>query len=521
MRLWPILAVVLPLLACRLAVPMQAEPTPTASLPQTPAPTRVQTPAGSPSSVPAPAPFDAAWDDRSAFRAGLATSARTILDDSPGMSVYHLDLAVADDLGAVTGQEQVLYTNTEPQPLNEVQFRLFPNLLGGGMTVNMLQVDGKNVEPRYELGSSLMVVPLATPLQPGEQVVIGLQFAVSVPTSLEQNYGVLSNAAGVLAYAHGYPMIAVFDQSGWNAEIPPEWGDLTFADASYYLVRITAPKDLQIATSGSEISRGEKAGRQEIVAAAGPARDFQFSASSAYKITSRTIGEVTLRAFVPPGFEPRATLTLDAAEGALSALAKRYGPYPYTELDLAVTPTYALGIEYPGLIVLNQQMFTPEEDLKVGPEETWLESTVAHEVAHQWFYNLVGNDQLDQPWLDESLAQFATWEYFRDGHGSAAAQVFEDSLEGRWSRVGLEAIPLGMPVRDYEPPAYSAIIYGRGPLFLEALRSRMGGESFDSFMRDYFERNRWKIATTEGFRTLAERDCDCDLGPLFEEWVYP
>jgi aminopeptidase N len=215
------------------------------------------------------------------------------------------------------------------------------------------------------------------------------------------------------------------------------------------------------------------------------------------------------------------TLTLDAAADTLGALAKRYGPYPNTELDLVVTPTYALGIEYPGLIVLNQQLFTPEQDLRVGPEETWLESTVAHEVAHQWFYNLVGNDQLDHPWLDESLAQFATWEYFRDVRGAAAAQVFEDSLEGRWSRVEFEAIPLGLPVRDYEPAAYSAIIYGRGPLFLEALRSRMGGESFDRFMRDYIERNQWKIATTEGFRALAERDCDCDLGHLFEKWVYP
>jgi hypothetical protein len=415
----------------------------------------------------------------------------------------------------------VLYTNTEAQPLNEVQFRLFPNLLGGALTVSSVSVNTGAVEPTYEMKSSVFSVPFPEALQPGEQAVIRVDFRVTVPTSVDQNYGVLANAGGVLAYGHGYPMIAVFDHSGWNAEIPPEWGDLTFADASYYLVRITAPEDLQIATSGSEISREEKAGRQEIVVAAGPARDFQFSASPGYKVTSRTSGEVTLRAFAPPGFGPRVTLTLDAAEDALGDFAKRYGTYPYTELDFAVTPTYALGIEYPGLIVLNQQMFTPEQDLKVGPEETWLESTVAHEVAHQWFYNLVGNDQLDQPWLDESLAQFATWEYFRDGPGSAAAQGFEDSLEGRWSRVGREAIPLGLPVRDYEPTAYGAIIYGRGPLFLEALRSRMGDESFDRFMRDYVAANTWKIATTEGFRTLAERDCECDLGPLFEQWVYP
>ena len=437
------------------------------------------------------------------------------------MSVYHIELTIADDWSSVAGREEVRYTNAETVPLEEVQFRLFPNLLGGAMTVTNSTVNDQEVEPVYEMGSSLMVIPLPEPLQPGEQAVFSLQFQVSVPGSLDQNCGMLSNGGGVLAYAHGYPMIAVFDNSGWNAEIPPEWGDLTFADASYYLVRISAPGDLQIATSGSEVSREAEAGRQELVVAAGPARDFQLAASPAYEVTSRKHGEVMLRAFAPPDFEPRVTLALNAAEDALSVFEERYGPYPYTELGLAVTPTCALGIEYPGIIALNQRMFTPEQDLKVAPEEAWLESTVAHEVAHQWFYNLVGNDQLDQPWLDESLAQFATWEYFSDARGAPAAQAFEDTLAGRWSMVGDQPTPLGLPVREYPPPAYGAIIYGRGPLFLEALRSFMGVDAFDGFMRDYVEANRWQIATTEGFRALAERHCDCDLSSLFETWIYP
>ncbi|MCK7481703.1 MAG: hypothetical protein M0C28_34445 [Candidatus Moduliflexus flocculans] len=43
-----------------------------------------------------------------------------------------------------------------------------------------------------------------------------------------------------------------------------------------------------------------------------------------------------------------------------------------------------------------------------SPVSVYMESTVAHEVGHQWFYHLVGNDQLDDPWLDESLTQFVT-----------------------------------------------------------------------------------------------------------------
>ena len=57
-----------------------------------------------------------------------------------------------------------------------------------------------------------------------------------------------------------------------------------------------------------------------------------------------------------------------------------------------------------------------------------MEGTVAHEVGHQWFYNLVGDDQLDDPWLDESFAQFATLQYFTDEYGASGADGFRNSL---------------------------------------------------------------------------------------------
>jgi aminopeptidase N len=78
-----------------------------------------------------------------------------------------------------------------------------------------------------------------------------------------------------------------------------------------------------------------------------------------------------------------------------------------------------------------------------------------------------------------------------------------------------------MPVAAYEGPAYSAIIYGRGPLFFEALREKMGEEDFDAFMKDYVASNSWGIATGDSLKALAEKDCDCNLNALFEGWINP
>jgi aminopeptidase N len=76
-------------------------------------------------------------------------------------------------------------------------------------------------------------------------------------------------------------------------------------------------------------------------------------------------------------------------------------------------------------------------------------------------------------------------------------------------------------VADYSGTEYSAIIYGRGALFFEALREQMGLEAFDTFMREYVSTYTWGIATPEGLKSLAETNCDCDLTPLFDEWVNP
>jgi hypothetical protein len=147
-------------------------------------------------------PFNTSWDDRSIYKSGLVESAQPLLDDLKGASVYHIEFDINSDLYHVAGRQQVRYTNTETVPLNEVEFRLFPNILGGKMEVTDLRVDGEAVTPGYELKDSLMVVPISSPHAPGQSIVIGMDFAVTVPQTVERNYGVLASYEDVLALAH-------------------------------------------------------------------------------------------------------------------------------------------------------------------------------------------------------------------------------------------------------------------------------------------------------------------------------
>ncbi len=461
------------------------------------------------------------WDDRSVFRDGLSASYQSILDQLPGASVYHIEYRIADDLYHVNGFEEVHYTNREILPLNEVQFHLFPNILGGAITISNLLVNGKPATPKYELLDSLMRVPLSLPLEPDQSIVIHMDFEVTVPRTVENNYGVLAFTDGVLALAHAYPLIVVYDTKGWEAEIPSPQGDLVYSDASFYIVRIAAPKNLVIAATGRKIQQ-ETMGHEQIAAfALGPARDFYLAASPDYRIKTRTVGGVTINSFAPAPDQDGAQIALDVASRSISDYGQLYAPYPYTQLNIVSTPTLALGIEYPGQIAVAERIYAPNSSQQGTPNSVYMESTVAHEAAHQWFYNLVGNDQLDEPWLDEALAQFATLEYYTTEYGIQAADGFRQSLEARWSRVNDARIALDQPVAAFRGQEYGAIVYGRGPLFFDTLQHQMGQQAFNRFLKDYVASNAWKIATTDGLKAAAEKNCSCDLTPIFNEWVYP
>jgi hypothetical protein len=76
---------------------------------------------------------------------------------------------------------------------------------------------------------------------------------------------------------------------------------------------------------------------------------------------------------------------------ALDDLAARFGEYPYPRLTIGVTPGLTGGIEFPTHVFLGSGVATVH---------------LVHEVAHQWFYGLAGNDQYRDPWIDEGLATY-------------------------------------------------------------------------------------------------------------------
>jgi pimeloyl-ACP methyl ester carboxylesterase len=478
-----------------------------------------------PDALPAPELFDTAWQDRSPFVDGLIASEQLFLDQETGLSIYHMALDFSPDMSLLSGRLQVKYTNREDSDLEKIFLHLHANRLGGKLIVSDLEVNGVAVEPSYQYFDTVMKVSLPEVLKPNDEVILSMNFDLDIPGDDGINFGLLSAGENELALAHFYPQIAVYDEDGWNIDIPSGIPDITHSDSAYYLVQAVAPADRSLIASGLEAAREDQGDQQIITFAAGPARDFYITGSDRYLVLSKKIGDLSVNSYSLPEHEQGNRAALNAAIRSLQIFYNRIGPYPFTELDIAVLPSLsggpALGIEYPGIVVINSDLYETGSSLGRSntPAEVLLEAVVAHEVGHQWFYSTVGNDQVNDPWLDESLVQYITYLYYVDAYGREAADGFRRSLVDRWGQIAFEDIAIGMPAGAYSPVDYSAIVYGRGPLFFEALVEEMGQEKFDAFLADYYQQNKWEIATGEVLLSLAEKHCECDLTPLFAAWV--
>lgn len=456
-------------------------------------------------------PFNISWDDRSLFRQNLTSSAQDILEGLPEASIYHIALSFSDPPTHISGIEEVRYTNQEAIALTEVDFAIFSEILGGSIVINNLTLDNQPVMSTHQTG--IMRVPLFTPLLPGKSVIIHMEFDVIVPTlGGDFYYGIFGFNNDILSLAHAYPTILVYNEQGWNNQLPDLDGDPLFSDASFYLVSVDAPANLVLVASGKEVESSAVEGRQRALYANGPARDFYLAASSSFVSQSETIGELTVNNYSSGSLGNTSQTTINIAGTAIADFSQRYAPYPYSEFDIVPIVTSASGVEFPGMTSIADNVFN---------NPGYLEIVVTHEIGHQWFYNMVGNSTQGQPWLDESMAEFVTWQYFLDQYGIQGAQACQDELQQIWDTVDDENIPIGLPVSAYTSNAYVAIVYGRGPIFLLTLRDRMGKEAFDLFIKEYTHRYEWGIATSADFKQVAEQTCNCDLTVVFDEWVNP
>jgi hypothetical protein len=398
--------------------------------------------------------------------------------------------ATADGDARITGKSVITYRNHTGSVLSKIFLRLYPNVpeyAEGSMTVSRIRVNGERVDGDLSVGDTLLTIPIEPAITPDAKLRISFQFETVIPTDPVQSYGMFKydSAANTYSLAHWQPLLAGWDSvAGWNTDPVSQNGDPVFTEAAVFDVELTAPQDLIFATSGSVITADAQAGPATHYAS-GPSRDFVMTASPDFLVSDKAVGETTVRSFSMPGSDKGAAEVLDDGAQALAVYNDLIGQYPYEELDLVQVNigNGAGGVEFPGLVFIGSVFYEDEYRRdSVGPG--LLEFVVVHEVAHQWFYNVVGNNQYLHAFMDEALANYLSVTYYAATYGAEEA----DHQANLQLRLGYFSLlfqrgdeVVDQPTDDFASMQdYGATVYGKGALAFMALRSEIGTDAFSA-----------------------------------------
>ncbi len=429
---------------------------------------------------------------------------------------YHITAKLNEDNTALQGVMQVIIPSLGP----EVVFRLYPNLdnYDGSIEVTQVQINGAlaAITPLAGNTAIRLDIPPADNGNRPDSVTIDLAFTTYLHETPARpgNYTLFGWQESILSLPGFYPTLAVQQAGEWVLDSPPAHGDVLFNEVGLYQLDITLPQDMIVAASGvvlNVIDNSDDSRTWQITG--GPLRDMTVMAGP-FQAVSDTAAGTTVTAYYLPGHDTAGQTILAHATAALRLYSDTYGAYPYTELDVVEAPLNFRGMEYSGLVLIGTDLYEDQRE--------FLTFLVAHEVGHQWWYNIVGNNPYQHPWLDEGLTEYGAFDYYRGVFGQPQA---EQLLTGRWQIPFDTAAGGGVdgtvdrPAADFDPVSYELLVYSKAALFFNALRQQLGDEMYLQVIQTYYAENRYRIVTPQTFLATAERVSGQNLNSLAEEWL--
>lgn len=445
---------------------------------------------------------------------------------------YSIDVKLDDVRQMLTGYEEFIYTNNSPNALNEIYIHLWPNAYKNNKTalvkqelenkntnlyyatdkdrgwIDSLQpsINGKPVTLIFEKEIDYAKIILSQPLLPGQQLVFSTPFKVKIPGSVFSRMGVEDS---IYCITQWFPKPAVYDVNGWNPMPYLDQGEF-YSEFGKFTVNIEVPKEYVVAATGvlenkveqewlnnkisnSYLENPSTTAYKRLQFVQDSVHDFAWFASKKFKISKSGVrlpsGKfVETWIYAPKASKESLKQGLSYANEGVEFYSKKVGEYPYSIASVVITPLEAGGgMEYP--TITNCQSID--------------KTTIIHEIGHNWFYGILGSNERNYPWMDESIN---TYYENRSDQQLIQTEISINQnkiLNVNFSEFNSAALLYKLTARkntdqsgnlhstQYTNMNYGSIVYAKNPLSFAYLEAYMGTENFDKVMQRYFQE--WKF----------------------------
>lgn len=467
---------------------------------------------------------------------------------------YTIDVRLNIDANTLDVNEDLIYTNNSPDTLYHLYFHLYinkyrrnslqyPEVNEDRGWVDIHTVSTADSTPLgYSVDRTIMQLILPDVLLPGDSINLHFDFEVKIPPA-SGRYGYQG-----LHYDVGnwYITPVVYDRFGWHLhqhldqEFYQEWGD--------FHVTIRVPQDFRVGATGNLLNGDEvlplldsespdwmRADYSDTVLIpwdyeALRVHDFAWTTDPDYKLIQSEWNGITLNVLVMDYNMESWKGVADWGIKALQYLSENFGMYPYQQMTVANTYIQAGGIEYPQIVMIND-LINPVFD------RGEFRAVIIHEMAHNWYYGLLANNQTEHEWLDEGLTSYAEVKTMEAVFGVEANMDPGDrgwlvnqfvtkndnrseqiSSYLRMSKRGLITDPIDLHA-DYLGDGGYILQYNKMAGVMYMLEEILGDSILSLGINRYYKDWAFRHPYPEDFIFSLATEADCNLDWYFDQWL--
>lgn len=444
--------------------------------------------------------------------------------DDTNRPQYDIHVMYDEKNHSAVANQTIQYTNTVKDSMDEVYLHIYPNHFSKPEYVGLYFSPGRPVYPNNKFNpgsitftsvkaagqpaqyaitgsdSTVLRIPLSTPLVKGQTITLELAYSLQVPNRT----GRFAWGDTGTAFANWYPIMAMYDKEGWSLDPYYEIGDPFYSETADYKVTIDMPEGMEAAFTGDIVKDATAGGRRTLALSETGVRDFTFILSRKYTIQKQVVDGIEVRVAMPKADKGMMKQVMGYATTALSLYDKKFGKYTNDALTVAFADDYG-GMEYPGLVVIQDTLLNTQKN------DSYLKTCVVHEIGHQWWYSAVGNDEVEESWLDESLTSFTELVYQYGGKSITGIDLKSiQPTEGKLERA----------INTYKDWNEFRYVYGFGQEFFVKLMLLMGEDRFYQMLQKYYNNYAYGIATADDLYALVKEMGNDEAVKWYELCVY-
>jgi len=455
---------------------------------------------------------------------------------SKDLNTYTIDIEYNDN-HTLDISQTIEYTNKTENSLENIMFHLYPRSFRKDSKTSV--VSSLNYAKCYYNGASfgdleilelevnsnptqinivghdddILKVNIPNSLTPNEKTSISMKYKVTLP-NINHRFGYGDDTINL---GNFYPIACVYEDGEFVIDSYHYNGDPFYSDISNYNVSITYNSDLKIASTGNLISSTTNENTTTNNYSALAVRDFAIVLSDKFNIISGTINNTNVNYYYYKNQYPDECLK--AGIDSVRTFNELFGEYPYSTLNIVESNFVHGGMEYPGLVLISDAVDIQSDYINV----------IIHEVAHQWWYGVVGNNEYQFGWLDEGLTEYSTILFYNNNpsYNVNTKELIKNTTNSFVTFVDVYTKVFGnvdttmnRKLNEYNNESeYVYIAYVKGMLLFDSLHELLGHDKFIKCLQTYYSDFGFKIATPDSLISSFEKASKTELNSLFESWI--